>query len=59
MNVLGRFAQVSNIEYEFDPSKPTGSRITSAKIGGEPIQLDKKYTIATRGYMARGKGEFT
>lgn len=55
----GRFPQVSNIQYEFDPSKEPGSRITKVKLGGEDIDLEKKYTLATRGYMGRGKGEST
>ncbi|KAI1501320.1 flagellar associated protein [Biscogniauxia marginata] len=51
----GRFPQVSNIKFEFDGSKPTGSRIVSASVGGEPIDFARKYTLVTRGYMARGK----
>lgn len=51
----GRFPQVSNIKFEFDSSKPSGSRIVSASIGGEPIDMAKKYKLVTRGYMARGK----
>ncbi|KAF2458684.1 5'-nucleotidase [Lineolata rhizophorae] len=51
----GRFPQVSNIEFEFDPSKPEGSRVTYALIGTEPIDLEREYVLATRGYMARGK----
>ncbi|RWA03864.1 hypothetical protein EKO27_g11241 [Xylaria grammica] len=51
----GRFPQVSNIKFEFDASKPSGSRIVSASIGSEPIDLTKKYVLVTRGYMARGK----
>jgi 5'-nucleotidase len=54
----GRFPQVSNIEFEFDPSKPPNSRIVYAKIGGAPIDLEKKYVLVTRGYMARGKDGF-
>jgi 5'-nucleotidase len=53
----GRFPQVSNIMFEFDPSKPKGSRILLVNIGEEPLQDDKKYVLATRGYMARGKGK--
>ncbi|KAJ0318605.1 hypothetical protein COL5a_010582 [Colletotrichum fioriniae] len=55
----GRFPQVSNIEYTFDPSKPAGSRIVAATLGGGPIEPEKKYTLATRGYMGRGKDGFT
>ncbi|KAI1488276.1 flagellar associated protein [Biscogniauxia mediterranea] len=51
----GRFPQVSNIKFEFDASKPAGSRIVSSWIGGEPIDLARKYVLVTRGYMARGK----
>ncbi|KAL4808064.1 hypothetical protein BDV18DRAFT_151277 [Aspergillus unguis] len=55
----GRFTQVSNIQFSFNPSAPTGSRINWAKVGGEPIDFEKSYTLATRGYMARGKDGFS
>lgn len=51
----GRFPQVSNITFKFDGGRPTGSRIVSTTINGEPIDLEKKYVLVTRGYMARGK----
>ncbi|KXX82214.1 Mannosylglucosyl-3-phosphoglycerate phosphatase [Madurella mycetomatis] len=51
----GRFPQVSNINFKFDPSRPVGSRIVSAEIGGSPLDLERPYALATRGYMARGK----
>ncbi|KAL7622706.1 hypothetical protein AAE478_006384 [Parahypoxylon ruwenzoriense] len=51
----GRFPQVSNITFKFDGQKPTGSRIVEATVGGEPIELARKYVLVTRGYMARGK----
>ncbi|KAL9078154.1 MAG: hypothetical protein Q9157_002912 [Trypethelium eluteriae] len=52
----GRFPQVSNIELEFDPQAPEGSRIIYVKVGNEPLKMDREYKLATRGYMARGKG---
>ena len=52
----GRFPQVSNIKLEADYSRPPGSRILSTKIGEDPLDLGKEYVLATRGYMARGKG---
>ncbi|KAJ4398217.1 hypothetical protein N0V85_006343 [Neurospora sp. IMI 360204] len=55
----GRFPQVSNIKFIFDPSLPSGQRVTSVEVGGEPIDLDKTYTMSTRGYMARGKDGYT
>ncbi|CAG8029717.1 unnamed protein product [Penicillium olsonii] len=55
----GRFSQVSNISYGFKLEAPSGSRITFARVGGEPIDLERDYVVATRGYMARGKDGFT
>lgn len=54
----GRFPQVSNISYGYKPTEPSGSRIVWAKLGGRPIDLDRFYVLATRGYMARGKDGF-
>ncbi|KAK3937011.1 Metallo-dependent phosphatase-like protein [Diplogelasinospora grovesii] len=51
----GRFPQVSNIRFTFDPAKPVGSRVLSVSVGGEPADANRIYVVATRGYMARGK----
>ena len=53
----GRFPQVSHIRFEFDPSRKSGSRLLSLSIGDEPYDPERKYVLATRGYMGRGKGE--
>ncbi|PKS06028.1 hypothetical protein jhhlp_007862 [Lomentospora prolificans] len=55
----GRFPQVSNIRFTFDPKKPVGSRIVAAQIGGNDIDLEREYLLATRGYMGRGKDGYT
>ncbi|KAL2869667.1 putative 5'-nucleotidase [Aspergillus lucknowensis] len=55
----GRFTQVSNITFSFNPSAPPGSRINWAKVGDYPVDSEQSYTLATRGYMARGKDGFT
>lgn len=49
---------MSNIEFEFDPSKASNSRVNYVKIGGQPLDNDKLYNLVTRGYMARGKDGF-
>ncbi|KAF2840107.1 ser/Thr protein phosphatase family protein [Patellaria atrata CBS 101060] len=54
----GRFSQISNIKFAFDPEKPEGSRVTYTKIGNKPVDLEKDYSVATRGYMGRGKDGF-
>lgn len=51
----GRFPQVSNIEFEFDPQQPEGSRVTYTNIGGDAVDLEREYVLVTRGYMARGR----
>ncbi len=51
----GRFPQVSNITFSFDARNPVGSRIVSATVGGEPMDMERKYKLVTRGYMGRGK----
>lgn len=54
----GRFPQVSNIAFEFDPSKPPNSRILWTKVCDEPLDHNRKYSVVTRGYMGRGKDGF-
>ena len=51
----GRFPQVSNIHFAYNPNLAPGSRVIWTKIHGEPLDLNKSYTMATRGYMGRGK----
>lgn len=52
----GRFPQVSNITFKYDPSLARNKRVLSLEIGGQPYEPEKKYLLATRGYMGRGKG---
>ncbi|KAK5100139.1 hypothetical protein LTR70_003331 [Exophiala xenobiotica] len=58
----GRFPQVSNITFTFDPSLPPGKRIPNPTknitIAGQSLDLQKKYKLVTRDYMARGKDGF-
>ena len=51
----GRFPQVSNIQFAYNPNLKPGSRVIWTKIHGEPLELKGSYTMATRGYMGRGK----
>lgn len=54
----GRFPQVSHIKFEFDPSLAPAHRVKWVKVGGEPLDLVRKYVLVTRGYMGRGKDGF-
>jgi len=59
----GRFVQVSNIFFSFDPRKSPGQRVmgdvetgdgkplhNGVKIGNDQLDLGKKYIMSTRGY---------
>lgn len=50
----GRFPQVSGMTYTFSRSRPAGSRIVSATVGGRPLDPTAFYTVATNDFMARG-----
>jgi 5'-nucleotidase / UDP-sugar diphosphatase len=50
----GRFPQVSGMTVSVDPTKPTGSRVTTVTIGGKPLDLSATYTLATNDYLLRG-----
>ncbi|WP_256297220.1 bifunctional metallophosphatase/5'-nucleotidase [Haloarchaeobius salinus] len=50
----GRFPQVSGMAYSYDPDAEVGSRITEATVGGEPLDPDATYTVATNNFMASG-----
>jgi 5'-nucleotidase len=55
----GRFPQVSNIRFTFDPQLPAGARVSNVSVAGAPLDHTRKYTLATRGYMARGRDGYT
>ncbi|TDF92800.1 bifunctional metallophosphatase/5'-nucleotidase [Paenibacillus piri] len=50
----GRFPQVSGLTFAWNPSKPAGSRVAEVKIGGQPLDENKTYRIATNDFMAVG-----
>ncbi|KAL7271992.1 hypothetical protein RUND412_005216 [Rhizina undulata] len=51
----GRFPHVSNIFFEYDPALPAGERIHKIRVGNEDLVPEKKYTLATRAYLANGR----
>ena len=54
----GRYPQVSNITFEYHPEAPSGSRVQWVEVDSQLLDLSKTYSLATRGYMARGKDGF-
>jgi len=57
--VAGRFPQVSGLVIEYDPRRPPGQRILSIRIGGEPLEPDRTYRVATNDFLARGGDGYT
>ncbi|KAI4158973.1 MAG: hypothetical protein LQ342_006946 [Letrouitia transgressa] len=55
----GRYPQVSNIQFRYSKTRKPGIRLAWVKINNEELDLGRKYVLATRGYMGRGKDGFT
>ena len=55
----GSFLQISDMEVVFDSSKEAGNRITSVSVGGEPLEPNRTYTVASIGYVLDGGDGFT
>jgi 5'-nucleotidase/UDP-sugar diphosphatase len=53
-NAAGRFPQVSGMTVEADGTRPAGSRVSSIRVAGAPLDENKTYLVATNDFMARG-----
>lgn len=47
-----------NVSVTQDANKPLGSRITSVRVDGKPLDLDKGYRIGTFSFLAQGGDNF-
>lgn len=54
----GCFPHVSGMRVLYDPEKPPMERIISVLIDGQELEPEKKYTLATIDYMAKGGDGF-
>lgn len=50
----GRFPQVSGISFTYFPAREAGKRIGTILIAGQPIDLSRRYTVATNDFLAAG-----
>src|SRR6185369_2169413 len=50
----GRFPQVSGLTMRVNLSASADSRVSDVRIGGQPLDLDKMYTVATTDYQLKG-----
>lgn len=51
----GRFAHVSGLTFKFDPSREKNSRVVECRVGTDLLDPDKMYTLATNGFLSKGK----
>ncbi|XP_076605104.1 snake venom 5'-nucleotidase-like [Chaetodon auriga] len=66
-SMSGEFLQVSGIHVEYDLSKPVNQRVASLSVlctdcrvpKYEPLDLEKKYTVAMPSYLASGGDGYT
>ncbi len=50
----GRFPQTSGIMMTYDPGDPVGQRLRDVSIGGAPLDMSRRYRLATIDFLARG-----
>ena len=55
----GRFPQISGMTYVWDPSAVAGSRIVEVTVGGEPLDLNATYRLATNDFLLGGGDGYT
>ena len=54
----GRFCQVSGVKFKFDPKRPAGDRVSGVSVGGDELDFNNKYLLATVAYVKDGKDGF-
>jgi 5'-nucleotidase len=54
----GRFPHVANLTYTLDVSKPAGDRVSDIMIGGQPVDPNKDYVLATLNYLFNGGDDY-
>ncbi|KXG78640.1 5'-nucleotidase C-terminal domain-containing protein [Thermotalea metallivorans] len=57
-NEAGHFAHVAGLTYKFNPNKPAGQRITEVMVGGEKLDINKTYKVATNDFLAAGGDKY-
>ena len=55
----GRFPQVSGIIMRVDRAAPPGDRVRDVRVHGEPLDLNKTYSVAIADYMLEGGDGYT
>ncbi len=51
---FGGFLQVSGLTFTFDPARPPGQRVVRVLVGGQPLDPERRYSVALNNYTAQG-----
>jgi pyrimidine-specific ribonucleoside hydrolase len=51
---LGRFPQVSGMSFDVDLAATATARVQNVRVQGQPLEMDRLYTVATTDYMTKG-----
>lgn len=55
----GQFPQVSGLTMTVDRNAPAGDRVRDVRVGGQPLQPDRTYTLAIPDYLLNGGDGYT
>jgi 5'-nucleotidase len=50
----GRFPQIAGARVVWNPQAPAGSRIVELTVGGQPVEDERVYRVATNNFLRRG-----
>ncbi|GGD01125.1 hypothetical protein GCM10011389_05510 [Pontibacillus salipaludis] len=50
----GRFPQISGMTFTYNSDRPAGERVEDVTVGGEPLQEEVTYKLATNDFLAVG-----
>jgi 5'-nucleotidase / UDP-sugar diphosphatase len=54
----GQFPQVSGLTMRVDGRAAAGSRVSDVRVGGEPLDLEKTYTVAIPDFVINGGDDY-
>ncbi len=54
----GQFPQVSGLTMRVTPTAPPGNRVSDVRVGGQPLDPNKTYTVAITDYMLTGGDDY-
>jgi 5'-nucleotidase len=55
----GRFPQISGMTMIVDTTAPANDRVRDVRIGGEPLDASRMYTVALPDYVLKGGDDYT